>query len=150
MSPSGAVNRNRGSRNPLAYNSILNPGGTLSFALGGRVTTCARLIVKAFEPGGGKSWTVILRVTLGASLVQSPIAALPVRTAPFSTAASVTTAMTKMAAKKIPRKIGLLDRRTFIAVESSERQISRGFNSSVANYVSQRRYRYCVFRDWGD
>jgi len=29
MSPFGALSRNRGSRNPVAYNSILNPGGTL-------------------------------------------------------------------------------------------------------------------------
>jgi hypothetical protein len=46
----------------------------------GRSTTCARLIARAFEPGGGKSCTVILRMTSGASLVQSLIAALPVKT----------------------------------------------------------------------
>jgi hypothetical protein len=57
---------------------------------------------------------VILRVTPGASLVQSPIAALPVRTAPFSAAAPVITAMTKTAAKKIARKIGSVDWRAFI------------------------------------
>src|SRR5215471_13163037 len=132
MSPFGAVNRNRGSRNPLAYNSILNPGGTLSFALGGRVTTCARLIVKAFELGGGKSCTVILRVTLGASLVQSPIAVLPVRTGPFSAAAAIMTPLTKTVAKKIARKIGSLNRQAFISRESFGRQISRGFDSSGA------------------
>src|SRR5262249_55318398 len=87
MSPFGAVRRNRGSRKPAAYNSTLNPGGTLGCALAGRATTLARLIARAFELGGGKSWTVILRVMPGASLVQSPIASLPVRTAPFSAAA---------------------------------------------------------------
>src|SRR5262249_12345552 len=79
MSPFGAVRRNRGSRNPVAYNSILNPGGTLGFASAGRSTTRARLIAKAFEPGGGKSCAVILRVTPGASLVQSDIVGLTVR-----------------------------------------------------------------------
>ena len=55
MSPFGALRRNRGSRKPLAYNSILNPGGTLGCALAGRSTTRARLIARAFELGGGKS-----------------------------------------------------------------------------------------------
>src|SRR5204863_5465851 len=79
----------------------------------GRSTTCARLIAKTFELGGGRSCTVILRMTPGASLVQSLIAALPVRTAPFSAAAPVTTTRQKTAAKKIARKIGSLDRRAF-------------------------------------
>jgi hypothetical protein len=35
------------------------------------------LTAKIFELGGGKSSTVILRRTPGASLAQSPIAALP-------------------------------------------------------------------------
>src|SRR6478735_9304255 len=130
MSPFGAVSRNRGSRNPVAYNSILNPGGTLGCASAGRSTTRARLIASAFEPGGGKSCTVILRVTPGASLVQSPIAALPVRTAPFS-AAAMTTLMMKTAAKKIVRKIAQLERRVFIALESFGRQTSRGFESAA-------------------
>src|SRR5215469_12086084 len=105
MSPFGAVRRNRGSRKPLAYNSILNPGGTLGCALAGRFTTRARLIARAFELGGGKSLTVILRMTPGASLVQSPIASLPVRTAPFSAAVAIVSAMTKTPAKKIVLKI---------------------------------------------
>src|SRR6266511_3040417 len=137
MSPFGALSRNRGSRKPLAYNSILNPGGTLGCASAGRSTTCARLIARAFEPGGGKFWTVILRVTPGASLVQSPIAALPVRTAPSSAAALVITSVTKTVAKKIARDIGSLDWRAFISVESFRRQISRGFESSAAKvYVT--------------
>src|SRR6478736_3167293 len=130
MSPFGAVSRNRGSRKPVAYNSILNPGGTLSFAAAGRATTRARLIARAFEPGGGKSCTVILRMTPGASLVQSPIAALPVRTAPFL-AVAMTTLMMKTAAKKIVRKIAPLERRAFIALESFGRQTSRGFESAA-------------------
>src|SRR5438876_6983862 len=78
MSLFGAVSRNRGSRNPPAYNSIVKPGGTRSCAPAGRSTTCARLIAKIFELGAGKSLTVILRRTPGASLFQSPFAALPV------------------------------------------------------------------------
>src|SRR5437867_7483817 len=132
MSPFGAVRRNRGSRNPVAYNSILNPGGTFGCTSAGRSTTCARLIAKTFELGGGRSCTVILRMTPGASLVQSLIAALPVRTAPFSAAAPVTTTRQKTAAKKIARKIASLDRRAFISVESFGRQITRGFESSSA------------------
>src|SRR5262245_5066529 len=130
MSPFGAVRRNRGSRKPLAYNSILNPGGTLGSTPAGRFTTCARLIARAFELGGGKSCTVILRMTPGASLVQSPIAALPVRTAPFSPAAPIMIPKKKRAANQTARKIGSLDRRAFIAVESFGRQKSRGFESS--------------------
>jgi hypothetical protein len=84
-------------------------------------------MARTFERGGGKSCTVILRVTPGASLVQSLIAALPVTTAPFSAAAPVMTAMTKTPAKKIVRKIASLDGRAFISVESFARQISRGF-----------------------
>src|SRR4029453_16487237 len=109
MSPFGAVSRKRGSRKPLAYNSILNPGGTLGCASAGRFTTCARLMARAFELGGGKSWTVILRGTPGASLVQSPIAALPVRIAPFSAAAPIMTLRKKTVAQKIARKIRSLD-----------------------------------------
>src|SRR6266540_4756151 len=89
MSPFGALSRNRGSRKPLAYNSILNPGGTLGCASAGRSTTRARLIARTFELGGGKSWTVILRRTPGASFVQSPMAALSARSVPVSAAASV-------------------------------------------------------------
>src|SRR6478752_939451 len=136
MSPFGALSRNRGSRKPLAYNSILNPGGTLGCVSGGRFTTRARLIARAFEPGGGKSCTVILRMTPGASLVQSPIAALPVRTASFSAAAAIMLAITKTAAKKIARKIGSLNRRVFISVESLGRQILRGFESPAVKSMS--------------
>src|SRR6266478_3797611 len=82
MSPFGAVSRNRGSRNPPAYKSILNPVGTLSCAFAGRPMTRGRLIARTFELGGGKSATVILRRTPGASLVQSPIAVLPVSKSP--------------------------------------------------------------------
>src|SRR5207253_9635421 len=53
-----------------------------------------------FEVGGGKSATVILRCTPGASLFQSPIAALPVRSVPLPAAASDWTAMLKAAAMK--------------------------------------------------
>src|SRR4029450_7604305 len=108
MSPFGALRRNRGSRNPVANNSILNPGGTLGCASDGRSTTRERLIARAFELGGGKSWTVILRVTPGASLVQSPIAALPVRTAPVS--AEVPSGTMKL--EVIPTTVAQRERRT--------------------------------------
>src|SRR5262249_52510413 len=104
MSPFGAVSRNRGSRKPLAYNSILKPGGTFGRASRGRFTTCARLIARTFELGRGKSCTVILRLTLGASLVQSAIAALPVRRAPPSVAGSAGAATPKLAAMKIAQE----------------------------------------------
>src|SRR5436309_9639439 len=99
MSPLGAVSRNRGSRNPPAYHSILKPGGTRSCAPAGRSTTCARLIARIFELGGGKSATVILRRTPGASLLQSPIAALPVSSV-FSAATPTGTAKLKLIAMK--------------------------------------------------
>ena len=136
MSPFGALSRNRGSRKPVAYNSALNPSGTLGCASAGRSTMCGRLIASAFEAGGGKSCIVILRVTPGASLVQSPIAALPVSTLPFSPAAPAMTAMTKTLAKKIVRKIPSLDRRAFIVVESFGRQITRGLESSGPESMS--------------
>src|SRR5205823_11039934 len=67
MSPFGAVSRNRGSRNPVAYNSTLKPGGTMGCTSGGRSATRGRLIERTFELGGGKSCTVILRLTPGAA-----------------------------------------------------------------------------------
>src|SRR5262245_19411826 len=130
MSPFGALSRNRGSRKPVAYNSILNPGGTLGCAPAGLFMTCARLIVRAFDLGGGNSCTLILRVTLGASLVQPPIAALPVRTAPFSAVVPIRVAVTKKVAQQTVRKILSLDRWAFILLESLGRQTSRGFEAS--------------------
>jgi hypothetical protein len=44
--------------------------------------------------------------------------------------------MTKTVAKKIARKIGSLDWRAFISVESFGRQISCGFESSAAESMS--------------
>src|SRR5436190_21798831 len=126
MSPFGAVSRNRGSRNPEAYNSILNPGGTLGCASAGRSTTRARLIARAFEPGGGKSRTVILRVTPGASLVQSSIAALPVRIEAFSAAAAVGVETPKLATSKSAQKgRRTAERFIIISVIALERDIAR-------------------------
>src|ERR1700750_3203130 len=149
MSPFGAVSRNRGSRNPAAYNSILNPGGTFGGTSAARSTTCAQLIARTFEPGGGRSCTVILRMTPGASLVQSPIAALPVRTVPFSPAAPITTTRKKTAAKEIVRKVASHDWRGFISVKAFTRQMSRGFESSARKYVLQRHSSSCIFQDLG-
>src|SRR5262249_51702876 len=100
--------------------------GTLGCALAGRVATRGPLTARAFELGGGKSWTVILRVTPGTSLVQSPIASLPVSTGPLSAAVAIVLAMTNTPAKKMMQKIGSLDRRAFISEESFVPQISRG------------------------
>jgi len=150
MSPFGALRRNRGSRKPLAYKSILNPGGTLGCTPAGRSTTCARLIARAFELGGGKSCTVILRMMPGASLVQSPIAALPVRMAPLSAAAQIITTMTKTAAKKIARKF---DR----SLDKPSSQWNRpslkhraDFSRLPRKCVSQQPRSACVFQDCDD
>jgi hypothetical protein len=62
------------------------------------------LIAKTFELGEGKSPTVILRRTPGASLLQSPIAALPVSKVPISAALPFGIAMLKMAARKSAQK----------------------------------------------
>ncbi len=60
--------------------------------------TRGRLIAKAFELGAGKSWTMILRRTPAASLVQSPMAALPVSSVPLSVAAENGTAKLELIA----------------------------------------------------
>src|SRR6266496_5554553 len=65
-------------------------------------------IASTFELGAGRSVTVILRRTPGASLVQSPIAALPIRSLASSVAASMG-AMKRNASK---RKIAQQRRRT--------------------------------------
>ncbi|MGH7984238.1 MAG: hypothetical protein ACREFF_14020, partial [Candidatus Udaeobacter sp.] len=62
------------------------------------------LIARTFELGEGKSSTVILRRTPGASLFQSPIAALPVSSVSLSAAASNWTEMLKAAAMKIAQE----------------------------------------------
>src|SRR4051795_743858 len=82
MSPLGAVRRKRGSRNPEAYSSILNPGGTWSLASLGRGTSRGELLAERVAPGGGRASTVIFRRTPGASVVQSPKAFLPVSSLP--------------------------------------------------------------------
>ena len=87
MSPFGAVSRNRGSK-PAGVNSILKPGGTLGCASAGRSTTRARLI----ESIRARRWQILDRYFAYDArriFVQSPIAALPVRTAPFSAAAPI-------------------------------------------------------------
>jgi hypothetical protein len=57
-----------------------------------------------FELGGGKSSTVILRRTPGASLFQSPIAALPMKSPPLSAAAPAGAATLKVIAIKTAEK----------------------------------------------
>jgi ribosomal protein L44E len=58
--------------------------------------------------------------------------------------------MTKRAAKKIGRKIGSLNRRAFISVESFGRQISRGFESPAMKVCLTTACSSCVFQDWDD
>src|SRR4029077_3445827 len=61
-------------------------------------------IAKTFELGGGNSPRVILRRTPGASLFQSPSAALPLRNMPLSAAIAVGTAISKPAAMNIAKE----------------------------------------------
>ena len=152
MSPFGAVSRNRGSRNPLAYNSILKPGGTLGCASAGRSTTCARLIARTFEPGGGKSCTVILRLTPGASLVQSPIAALPVRTAPFSAAAASYNDDDENSREKdcAQNWIARLASFHFSGIVRGVKYRADSNHAAAESMCSQRRYSSCVFQDRDD
>src|SRR5437762_5664085 len=67
--------------------------------------TRGRLIARTFELGAGKSWTVILRRTPGPSLVQSPMAALPVSSVPLSMAAATGAAKLELNAMQIAQKI---------------------------------------------
>src|SRR5437868_15432047 len=78
--------------------STLKPDGTPSSAPGGRLTTRGGLIARTFEPGDGKSLTAILRRALGASPVQSSIAAFPSRT-PLSAALEMKRTRDKSATK---------------------------------------------------
>src|SRR5438270_13682960 len=74
MSPFGAVRRKRGLTNPLANSWILKPAGTRSCAPAGRRTTRGPLFTDFVAKGGGKSASVILWRTPGASWVQSAVA----------------------------------------------------------------------------
>ena len=88
MSPFGAVARARGSLNPDANSSTWNPGGTCGDAPAGRATTRASLLAERVAYGAGRSSTVILRRTVGASARQSVNAAAPVSNRPRSAASA--------------------------------------------------------------
>jgi hypothetical protein len=64
---------------PLATSSTTKPGGAFGQALAGRAKTVGPLLTLGVAYGGGMSVGVILRLTPGASLRQSPYAAVPVK-----------------------------------------------------------------------
>src|SRR5689334_14343146 len=80
MSPLGAVTITRSSRKPPANALTVKPGGALGRAPSGRGAQRGPLSTDSVLNGGGRSATVILRRTPGASVDQPPSAALPVST----------------------------------------------------------------------
>ena len=80
MSPLGATRSTRAPCIPVTRASTENPGIVLSVAFAGLGTTFDRLAVEGVSPGAGRSAGVILRITPGASVRQSPYASEPVRT----------------------------------------------------------------------
>src|SRR6186713_1861698 len=83
MSPFGAVTMALGPLRPVANSATENPSGAWGSAFAGRFLSEAMRVAEGVAKGGGRSDTVILRRTPGASLVQSPMPSLPV----FSSAA---------------------------------------------------------------
>src|SRR5439155_310583 len=79
-SPFGAVTITRGWIRSVANNSTLKPAGTFGHASFGRFTWIGPLSADSVAKAVGRSATVILRRTPGASCVQSPIALFPVLT----------------------------------------------------------------------
>src|SRR6266513_4491481 len=87
--------------------------------------TRGRLIAKAFALGACKSWTVILRRPPAASLVQSPMAALPVSSVPLSVAAATGAAKLELIAMQIAQKTECTPQRFPIHVAiASDRKIA--------------------------
>src|SRR5215468_2688287 len=80
-SPLGAVRIMRGWLTLVVSRSTTKPSGTRGSAPGGRRTRVASLSTDGVAYGAGRSSGTSLRRTPGASVVQSPIAARPVRTA---------------------------------------------------------------------
>ena len=80
MSPLGAVTILRGLRKPVAYSDTWKPLGARGIAPSGRLTSLGKLLADGVSNGLGRSSTVILRRTPGASVVQSPRASRPVKT----------------------------------------------------------------------
>src|SRR4051812_30276445 len=87
-SPLGAVRIMRGSLTLVVSRSTTKPSGTRGSAPAGRRTIAAPLSADGVAYGAGRSSGVSLRRTPGASVVQSPIAARPVRTAGAAGASS--------------------------------------------------------------
>ncbi len=83
----------------MAYSDTWNPLGARGIAPSGRLTSRGKLLADGVSKGFGRSSTVILRRTPGASVVQSPRASCPVKTAvgrsPSAHAASIA-AMSRM------------------------------------------------------
>ena len=80
MSPFGATRTVRGSRRSEANSSTWNPGGTFGAAETGLAMTRGGFATDRVAYSGGSS--VILRRTRGASVRQSPNAALPTNSSP--------------------------------------------------------------------
>src|SRR5215510_12140911 len=80
ISPLGATRTVRGSRRLEANSSTWKPGGTLGAAEAGFAITRGGFDADRVAYGGGRS--VILRRTKGASVRQSPNAALPTNSSP--------------------------------------------------------------------
>src|SRR5438128_12481922 len=80
MSPFGATRTVRGSRRLEANSSTWKPGGTFGVAEAGFAITRGGFDADRVAYGGGRS--VILRRTKGASVRQSPNAALPTNSSP--------------------------------------------------------------------
>jgi hypothetical protein len=84
-SPFGAATITRGFFKSRANPSTLNPSGAFGHAPSGRLTRFGLFLADSAAFGAGRSLSVNLRHTPGASVVQSPSAALPVST--FASAA---------------------------------------------------------------
>src|SRR6185437_12580204 len=114
-SPSGATRMTRGTSRRSANSDTVNPGGTASAAPAGCRTTRGVSRAVAVANGAGRSASVILRRTPGASVRQSPNAAAPVRTRGPSAAQAEarmakTAAVTTARARAFALLRGLLDR----------------------------------------
>jgi hypothetical protein len=80
ISPFGAMRMTRAPVMPVTNGATEKPGMVFSVAFSGLGITLETLRADGVASGAGSASTVILRVTPGASVCQSPKAALPVRT----------------------------------------------------------------------
>jgi len=97
-SPLGATRITRGLVRPVTNGAAVKPGSVCSSAPAGRGTTLEGARPSGAGRSGGRSATVIWRVTPGASARQSPNAAGPVRVA--AAAGMATAAASAMAVQR--------------------------------------------------